>query len=67
MHSGMRGGPHVGALRRCSFRETEIDSNGILEHLPKAHLLVSMSQQVLKVTPFPSILQLRPECSRAPH
>jgi len=23
MHSGMRGGPHVGALRRCSFTETE--------------------------------------------
>ena len=24
MHSGMRGGPHVGAFRRCSFTETEI-------------------------------------------
>lgn len=23
MHSGMRGGPHVGALRRCSFTNTE--------------------------------------------
>jgi len=23
MHSGMRGGPHVGAFRRCSFTETE--------------------------------------------
>src|SRR4029434_4865671 len=24
MHSGMRGGPHVGAFRRCSFTETEL-------------------------------------------
>ncbi len=24
MHSGMRGGPHVGAFRRCSFTEAEI-------------------------------------------
>ena len=30
----------------------------IIEHLPKAHLLVSISQQVLKVTPLPSVLQL---------
>jgi len=37
----------------------------INEHLPKAHLLVRV-QQVLTVTQFPSVLQLRPECSRAP-
>jgi hypothetical protein len=24
MHSGMRGSPHVGAFRRCSFTEAEI-------------------------------------------
>jgi hypothetical protein len=37
----------------------------IVEHHPKAHLLVS-SQQVLKVTPFPSVLQLPPERSGRP-
>jgi hypothetical protein len=25
-HSGMRGGPQVGALRRCSFTKTESDA-----------------------------------------
>src|ERR1041385_3761283 len=40
MHSGMRGGPHVGALRRCSFTNTRNYPNGIHEHLPQAHLLV---------------------------
>jgi len=28
MHSGMRGCPHVGAFRRCSFTETEIKLQG---------------------------------------
>jgi len=42
MHSGMRGDPHVGALRQCSFANTESDSRSINEHLPKAHLSVSI-------------------------
>ena len=25
MHSGIRGGPHAGAFRRCSFTETELE------------------------------------------
>ena len=25
MHSGMRGDPHVGAIRHCSFTEAEIE------------------------------------------
>jgi hypothetical protein len=41
MHSGMRGVPHVGALRRCSFANAESYSRSINEHLPKAHLPVS--------------------------
>ena len=62
MHSGIRGGPHVGALRRCSFANTESDSKSIHEHLPKAHLPVSIYRQVLKVALLPSVLQLlRPE------
>src|SRR5262249_30667909 len=40
MHSGMRGDPHVGALRRCSFTNTESNSIAIHEHLPQALLLV---------------------------
>ena len=48
MHSGMRGGPHVGALRRCSFTETESDSMFYDEHLPKAHLLVSITNRSLR-------------------
>jgi hypothetical protein len=38
----------------------------ITEHLPKAHLLVCTVQQVLTVTPIPSVLQLRPECPGRP-
>jgi len=38
----------------------------ITEHLPKAHLQVSIYQQVLTVTPIPSVLQLRPECPGRP-
>jgi len=34
MHSGMRGGPHAGAFRRCSFTETESDSNRPLRTSP---------------------------------
>jgi len=34
MHSGMRGDPHVGAFRRCSFTESEINSIALREHLP---------------------------------
>jgi len=34
MHSGMRGGPHVGAFRRCSFTKTESNSMPFREHLP---------------------------------
>ena len=42
MHSGMRGGPHVGALRRCSFTpKRRVTPRGSDEHLPKAHLRVS--------------------------
>jgi len=58
MHSGIRGGPHVGALRRCSFTETESNSTLIHEHLPKAHLPVSIYRQVPKVALLPSVLQL---------
>src|SRR5208283_3596940 len=63
MHSGMRGGPHVGAFRRCSFTETESNSKRVLRASPVIHLLVSC-QQVLMVTLFPSALQLPPELFR---
>jgi len=36
MHSGMRGGPHVGALRRCSFAKAESYSNGIPRASPES-------------------------------
>src|SRR5258705_5932777 len=57
MHSGMRGDPHVGAFRRCSFTKTESDSNRSLRASPVSHLLVSMPTGP-KVTQFPSVLQL---------
>src|SRR5438874_13838333 len=57
MHSGIRGGPHVGALRRCSFANTESYSRSITEHLPKAHLLVSHTDRSLR---WPSF---RPFCN----
>src|SRR5256885_15659775 len=56
MHSGMRGGPHVGAFRRCSFTETESYSKWNPRASSVIHLLVS-SQQVLMVIHFPSVLQ----------
>src|SRR5712664_1631591 len=65
MHSGMRGGPHVGAFRRCSFTETESYSKWNPRASSVIHLLVS-SQQVLMVIHFPSVLQLLPECFRRP-
>src|SRR5437867_3081275 len=65
MHSGMRGGPHVGAFRRCSFTETENYSKWNPRASSVIHLLVS-SQQVLRVIHFPSVLQLLPECFRTP-
>jgi hypothetical protein len=57
MHSGMRGDPHVGALRRCSFTNTESNSIAIHEHLPQALLLVKHTNRLI-VTRFPSFLQL---------
>ena len=36
MHSGMRGGPHVGALRRCSFTEAENYSKRNLRASPES-------------------------------
>jgi len=63
MHSGMRGGPHVGAFRRCSFTKTESYSKRHSRASSVIHLLVS-SQQVLMVIHFPSVLQLLPECFR---
>jgi len=65
MHSGMRGGPHVGAFRRCSFTEAESYSKRNPRASSVIHLLVS-SQQVLMVIHFPSVLQLLPECLRTP-
>ena len=65
MHSGMRGCPHVGAFRRCSFTKTESDSNRSYRASPASRLLVSV-QQALRVTQFPSVLQLLPEFSGRP-
>src|SRR5258708_4768687 len=56
MHSGMRGSPHVGAFRRCSFTKAEIDSNRVSRASPASRLLVSV-QQALMVAQFPSVLQ----------
>src|SRR5438876_5091171 len=66
MHSGMRGGPHVGAFRRCSFTKRENYSKWNPRASSVIHLLVS-SQQVLMVIHFPSVLQLLPECFRTPN
>jgi hypothetical protein len=67
MHSGIRVGPHVGALRQCSFAKIRrVTPTRIIEHRPEAHLRIRITQQVLTVTEFPPVLQLRPECSRAP-
>ena len=63
MHSGIRGGPHVGAFRRCSFANTESNSKRVSRASPVIHLLVSC-QQVLMVTLLPSALQLLPEFFR---
>src|SRR5260221_13347464 len=41
MHSGMRGSPHVGAFRRCSFTKTESYSKRSLRASSVIHLLVS--------------------------
>src|SRR2546430_16706103 len=41
MHSGMRGGPHVGAFRRCSFTKTESYSKRNSRASSVIHLLVS--------------------------
>src|SRR6266702_6694084 len=65
MHSGMRGGPHVGAFRQCSFTKTESYSKRNSRASSVIHLLVS-DQQVLMVIHFPSVLQLLPECFRTP-
>jgi len=67
MHSGIRGGPHVGALRRCSFTKTESNSKRSLRASPESPPAGLASQQILKVTLLPSALQLlRPEFFRTP-
>ena len=58
MHSGMRGGPHVGAFRRCSFTETEIKLQVYSSSISRKPTCWFSGQQVLKVTLFPSVLQL---------
>ena len=40
MHSGIRGGPHVGAFRRCSFTETELKLHAHLRATPVVPLPV---------------------------
>jgi len=49
MHSGMRGGPHVGALRRCSFTETENYSKFNPRASPESPPAGQHYQPVLKV------------------
>src|SRR5689334_7629042 len=59
MHSGMRGGPHIGAFRRCSFTGTESNSKEHRRASPVIPLLVS-SQQVIRSPYF------RPSCNLLP-
>ena len=66
MHSGMRGGPHVGAFRRCSFTEAEIKLQAQSTSISRKPTCWFSGQQVLMMTHFPSALQLLPECSGAP-
>ena len=60
MHSGIRGGPHVGALRRCSFTNTESDSKRQSTSISRKPTCWLAYQQVLKVALLPSVLQLLP-------
>ena len=62
MHSGMRGGPHVGALRRCSFTDTEIKLQCSSTSISRNATCWFSGQQVRKVAWFPSRLQLLPAC-----
>src|SRR5437868_15336922 len=66
MHSAMRGGPHVGAFRRCSFTETESNSKCHPRASPVIPLLVS-SQQVIRWPHFRPSCNLLPEFSRTAH
>src|SRR5882757_344858 len=66
MHSGMRGGPHVGAFRRCSFTETESNSKCHPRASPVIPLLVS-SQQVIRYPRFRPFCNLLPEFFRTAH
>src|SRR3954467_13486654 len=67
MHSGIRGGPHVGAFRRCSFANAESYSKRNLRASPVIHLLVSIPTGPYG-EPIPSVLQVAlPECSGTPY
>jgi len=58
MHSGMRGGPHVGAFRRCSFTDTEIELQCSSTSISRNPTCGLADQQVLTMALFPSALQV---------
>ena len=68
MHSGMRGGPHVGAFRHHSFTETEIKLQANSTSVSSTATCGLAYQQVLRVPVFQSYLQLLllSECAGRP-